>query len=167
MRLLQLASVTVHLLAAAAWFGSMVFLVAVLIPSLRGHAAAERRDLIATTGRRLRALVWVLFALLTATGALQLYLRGYRWPDLAGPIWQGSAGHALAWKLGLFTAALVVGAVHDFRIGPRAAAATLADGSVSVERSRRLASLLGRLSMLLAVGILAAAVAYVRGGFRP
>ena len=165
MRLLQLASVTVHLMAAAAWFGSMVFLVAVLIPSLRGRAAAERRELVAATGRRLRALAWWLFGILLATGSFQLFLRGYRWPDFAGPMWQGSAGHALACKLGLFAVALGIGAVHDFGFGPRAAQAPA--GSVEAERARRVASSLGRLSMLLAVGILAAAVAYVRGGFRP
>ena len=165
MRLIQLASVTIHLLAAASWFGAMVFIVAALVPAMRGRELAERRQILSAAARRLRALVWPLFALLIATGVLQLWLRGYRWPDVAGAMWQGAPGHALALKLTLFGAALVLAALHDFAIGPRAAAAP--EGSRARERGRRLAGLLGRISMLLAVGILAAAVAFVRGGFSP
>ena len=165
MRLIQLASVTIHLLAAASWFGAMVFIVAALVPALRGRATPERRQILSAAARRLRALVWPLFALLVATGILQLWLRGYRWPDVAGAMWQGAPGEALAVKLTLFGAALVLAAVHDFVVGPRAAAA--AEGSVERERGRRLAGCMGTISMLLAVGILAAAVAYVRGGFSP
>jgi putative copper export protein len=164
-RLLQLSLVTLHVLAAAAWFGAMVFVAASLVPALRRRAAVERAEIIAATGRRLRRLIWVLFGVLTATGVAQLGFRGHTWSDVAGPMWEGSAGRALAVKLALFAAALTVAAWHDFRIGPRAVEPRAA--AAGRESSRRLASWAGRLSLLLAAGILAAAVTYVRGGIRP
>jgi putative copper export protein len=164
-RLIQLASVSMHVLAAAAWFGSMVFLVVALIPALRDREARERRQLLSGAASRLRRFIWPLFALLAATGVLQLALRGYRWSDVTGPMWEGAAGRALGVKLALVALALAVSAAHDFVVGPRAAAAV--EGSPERERARRLAALLGRTAMALAVGIVAAAVVYVRGGIRP
>jgi putative copper export protein len=165
LRILQLASITVHLLAAAAWLGSMAFLAAVLVPALRGRAAAERRELLAETGLRLRGFVWPSFGLLIVTGVLQLYLRGYRWEDVTGTMWQGPAGHALAVKLSLFALALALAGYHDFGIGP--AALALPPGDPRAESLRRRASILGRVVFLLALGIFAAAVTFVRGGLRP
>jgi uncharacterized membrane protein len=165
MRALQQASIWVHVLAAATWFGAMVFFAAVLVPALRGREESERRSLIDATGRRLRAIVWPLFALLIGTGTAQLWFRGYRWADLCGPMWEGSAGHTLGLKLALFALALIIAATHDFIIGPSvvAAPASSSDG----ERRRRLASLAGRVSLLLAASIIAAAVSYARGGIHP
>jgi putative copper export protein len=165
MRILQQTLIWVHVLSAATWFGAMVFFAAVLVPALRGRHESERRPLIDATGRRFRAIVWPLFALLIGTGTAQLWFRGYRWADLSGPMWEGAAGHALAVKLVLFALALTVAAIHDFVIGPGAVAspASAAEG----ERRRRLASLAGRASLLLAASIIAAAVSYARGGIHP
>jgi putative copper export protein len=165
LRILQLASITLHLLAAAAWLGSMAFLASVLVPVLRGRGAAERRDLLAETGLRLRGLVWPSFGLLVVTGVLQLYLRGYRWGDVLGTMWQGPAGHALAVKLSLFALALGLAAYHDFGLGP--AALALPPGDPRAEPLRRRASLLGRLVFLLALGIFASAATFARGGLFP
>jgi uncharacterized membrane protein len=165
MRALYLVSVTLHVLAASAWLGASVFLAAVLVPSLRGHDRGARAELLAATGRRLRALVWPLFALLVVTGVVQLGFRGYRWADLAGPLWTGPGGVSLAVKLALFAATLVVSGAHDFVLGPRALAA--GGDPARRERHRRLASWLGRATLLLAISIFAAAVAFVRGGFAP
>lgn len=165
MRTFQLVSITVHVLAAAAWFGSMVFLAGVLVPGLRGREAADRAELIATTGRRLRALVWPLYAVLALTGATQLWLRGYRWADLAGPLWQGSAGHVLVVKLALFALTLLMAALHDFVLGPRALVDAV--GTATALRRRRFARVMGRSILLLAVLLIACGIAYARGGLRP
>lgn len=165
MRLLQLSLIAIHVLAAAVWFGAMVFFAAVLVPALRGRDVGERRQLIVATGERFRELSWRLFALLIATGAAQLWLRGYRWADVLGPMWQGSGGHALALKLSLFAVAAATAVVHDFVIGPSAVAPGMDE--VRRERRRRLASYAGRASVLLAAAIIACAVVFVRGGVRP
>lgn len=165
MRALQQASIWLHVLAAATWFGAMVFFAAVLVPALRGREESERRSLIDATGRRLRAIVWPLFALLIGTGTAQLWFRGYRWADVSGPMWEGSAGQTLAVKLSLFALALAIAATHDFVVGPSAVAAPAS--AAGDERRRRMASLAGRISLLLAAAIIAAAVSYARGGIHP
>ena len=163
MRPLYLVSVTLHVVAASAWLGASIFFAAVLVPSLSGHESGARAALLAATGRRLRAVVWPLFALLVVTGAVQLYYRGYRLRDVAGPLWTGPGGSTLALKMALFAVTLVVAGLHDFVVGPRALA-TAHDPRLR-ERSRRRASLLGRATLLLALAIFACAVAFVRGGF--
>jgi putative copper export protein len=164
-RFLQLSLITIHVLAAAAWFGAMVFFAAVLVPALRRREASERRELIAATGERLRTVFWAVFVLLIVTGAAQLWLRGYRWADVLGPMWQGSGGHALGLKLILFAVAAGTAAIHDFAIGPSAVAPGMDEARR--ERRRRLASYAGRASLLLAAAIIACAVVFARGGLRP
>jgi uncharacterized membrane protein len=162
-RALYLASVTLHVVAASAWLGASIFLAAVLVPALAGHERGARAGLLAATGRRLRGFVWPLFALLVATGFVQLHFRGFRWLDFAGPLWEGPGGSVLAAKLALFAVTLVVSGLHDFVLGPRAFAA--AGDPARRETHRRLASWLGRATLLLALAIFACAVAFVRGGF--
>jgi putative copper export protein len=160
---LYLATVAVHVVAAAVWLGSMAFVAAVLVPALRGREGTLRAALLADTGRRLRAIVWPLYAVLVATGLAQLALRGHRWSDVGGALWEGPAGRTLALKLVLFAVTLAVSAAHDFVLGPRATAAPA--GSPASDHGRLCASRLGRVAALLALGIVACAVAYVRGGF--
>jgi hypothetical protein len=77
----------------------------------------------------------------------------------------GRWGATLAWKLAFVTAVLAMGGVHDFWLGPRATRLARENAPASVrERSRRVASLLGRLTLLFALAIVAFAVALVRGG---
>ncbi|MGE0638873.1 MAG: CopD family protein [Thermoanaerobaculia bacterium] len=163
MRVIQLLLVTIHILAAALWLGAMGFLGLILVPELRRLEKALRLELLVATGRRLRNIAWFLFFVLSTTGLLQLWLRGYRPPDLSGPLWQGPAGAALTWKLGLFAAAICLAAWHDFFAGPRAVTSPVADGDA--ERWRRLASAAGRVLFLLGLAIVYCAVAFVRGGF--
>lgn len=163
MRTVQFLLVTIHIAAAAVWLGSMGFLGLILVPELRDREGAPRAELLAAIGRRLRLLAWVLYLVLATTGLLQLWLRGYRFPDLAGPLWQGPAGAALTWKLALFAIVIGLAFWHDFHSGPRALSAETA-GRES-ERRRRAASFAGRLLFLLGLGVVYCAVAYVRGGF--
>ena len=75
------------------------------------------------------------------------------------PGWLGSAfGRTVVLKLAAFALVLMVSAVHDFVVGPRAAAAIERDAA-----SPETASLLGRLNALLALALVAIAVALVRG----
>jgi hypothetical protein len=59
---------------------------------------------------------------------------------------------------------LLVSAVHDFSLGPRATVAIAKDPtSAEAERFRRRASVLGRLNALLALALVALGVILVRG----
>lgn len=161
MRGLYLASVWLHVVAAAAWIGALVFVAAILVPVLRRGDPEVRARLLRESGPALRRLGWTAFATLIVTGIGNLLGRGFVLADLHGRLWWGPFGHALAWKLGLFALVLALSAVHDFRLGPRAAAAH--PGSAEAFRLRRAASWIGRLNLLLALAIVFFAVMLVRG----
>ncbi len=100
----------VHVLAAIAWIGGMVFIALVLVPVVRGlKDPALRTRLVHESGVRFRTVGWVALGLLLVSGLGNLWLRPYL---LALPRFH--------LKLGLVVLALVLSAVHDFVLGPRA-----------------------------------------------
>lgn len=161
MRDLYLVSVWLHIVAAAAWVGTMVFIAVVLVPVLRRGDDATKQRLFRQSGPRLRALGWIAFLVLLVTGIINLAARGYDLSDATARLWQGPFGHALAWKLALFAVVLLLSALHDFKIGPHAVAAPPA--SPAAARLRRTAAWMGRLNLALALAILFFAVMMVRG----
>jgi hypothetical protein len=85
---------------------------------------------------------------------------------LSGAVFRGSAGHAFACKLILVAVMLVISALHDFHWGPQAARAIETDpASAAAMAGRKRAGRIGRFVFLLNLLILAAAIAFVRGGF--
>lgn len=165
MRTLYLVSVWIHVLAAAAWIGTLVFIAAVLVPVLRRQGDDRlRARLLGAAGPGLRALGWACFGLLAVTGLVNLAGRGFDLADrsdVGWRLWQGPFGAALTWKLALFGVVLLLSALHDFRWGPRAAAAE--PGSAEALRLRRIAGWVGRTNLLLALAIVFFAVLLVRG----
>lgn len=158
--ILYLLSTWLHVLAASVWLGSIAFLALVLVPALRGTEPSTRRELLRSSGYRLRSVAWAAFVVLTATGVLQLGYRGFRLADVGGSLWIGPFGHALAGKLICFAITLVLSWWHDFRVGPKSL--TLTPGSPEAEAQRRLASRLGRAVFLLGLLIFFFAVSMVR-----
>jgi len=158
--------VWLHLLAMAVWVGGMIFLVLVLVPIVRLPEARGLAGLLVHhVGLRYRAVGWACLALLILTGIVNLAYRGYGWADLLdGRLWQGPFGHVLGGKLLLVAAVLVLSAIHDFRVGPRAAA-LLREKPDAPEalRARRQAGWFGRVNLLLALAIVFLGVMLVRG----
>jgi putative copper export protein len=76
--------------------------------------------------------------------------------------WQTRYGHALAWKLSAVGIMLALQAWHDFVVGPRAGRLTA--GSAEAQRVRRRAAMLARISALVGLVLLWAAVRLARGG---
>jgi putative copper export protein len=167
MHALYLFSVFAHILAATAWIGGMFFLVLVVVPWLRGSAAGRVNGgvFLRETGERFRTVGWVCFGVLLCTGSFNLWVRGVRWASFFDASWRASAfGQSVLLKLGLFVLVLIVSAVHDFSIGPRASLEIARDpGSAAAERLRKAASRWGRLNALLALCIVAVAITLVRG----
>ena len=166
MRVWYLFSVWLHLLAAAVWIGGMV-LVGLVLPVIRGGDFAHvRTALLYQTGLRFRWAGWVVLGLLVVTGTFNVGFRGYSWGNLFdGTLWDGRWGLMLAWKVGLVGLVLVVSAVHDFYLGPRATRLLEEDPEApEAQRLRRTASYIGRLMLLVSLAILALAVMLVRGG---
>ncbi len=166
MHALYLASVWLHIMAAVAWVGGTLFLVLVLVPAIRQEEFRRIGSaLIRFTGLRFRWVGWVCFAIFIITGSVNLAARGIGFAELMeAPFWQGSFGRTLALKLALVAAILGISALHDFRLGPRAAAAWEADpSSAETLRLRRTAVQLGRWNLLLALAVILLGIMLVRG----
>jgi len=165
MRMVYLANVYVHILAAMAWIGGSAFIALVLAPLMRRSGGTHDAALRAAA-LRFRTVGWISLAVLVATGMGNLAVRGIGLADvLRGAAFRGSAGHALGCKLILVVAMLGISGFHDFRWGPAAVRALEADpGSAAAQRGRRLAGRIGRSVFFLGLLIVAAAVIFTRGG---
>lgn len=158
-------NVTLHVLAAILWLGGMFFLSLVGAPVLRGlEPESLRADVFRRIGARSRTVGWGAIAVLLATGVANLRFHGLlHGAVLRDPaFWSGRYGSALAWKLAAVAVMLVVQALHDFVLGPRAS--RLEPGSPEAIRSRRAATWLGRVNGIVGVLLVLAAVRLARGG---
>ncbi len=165
MHALFVVSVWLHILAAIAWVGGMFFLVLVVVPWLRRGGGIDAGRFLHETGVRFRNVGWACFGVLLVTGLFNLGYRGVRPTHLVDPSWLATPyARAVLAKLGLFALILLVSAVHDFAIGPRATRVLReSPGSEEALALRRRASLLGRFNALLALAIVFVAVVLVRG----
>ena len=146
MRTLSLLLRWLHILAAITWIGGMLFLALVLVPVTRRlEDRALRVRLFHEVGLRFRTVGWIALGVLAATGIGNLWL----YPSLlTAPRFQ--------WKLGLVVLALVLAAVHDFDLGPRAGDPG-ADPSIRVR-----ASWLARINVVVVLVILLLGLSLVR-----
>lgn len=166
MHALYLVSVWLHILAATVWIGGMAFLVLVVVPWLRqGTNRANAATFLRETGIRFRNVGWTCFGIVTVTGTFNLWMRGVRLGDFTRAEWLSSPfGKTVLAKLAVFVLVMLVSAVHDFHLGPRATEILArAPGSPEQLAMRRRASLLGRLNVLLALALVAIGVMLVRG----
>jgi copper resistance protein D len=146
MRALYLASVFLHILAAMTWIGGMVMFVGAVMPVLKRRDAVERDAFLGDFGPRFGRVAWTSFAVLVVTGVVNLSMRGVHVSDFLREEWRASSfGHGVLLKLGLVLLALALSLLHT-RVA-----------------SRTRARWLGRLSLIVGLAIVAAAVALVRG----
>lgn len=165
MHALYLLSVWLHILAAIVWIGGSTFLVLVVVPYLRKGDRAKAAALLRDTGPRFRDIGWACFTIVLVTGTYNLWMRGVRLSSFGDPAWRASQlGRAVELKLAVFTVVLLMSAVHDFVLGPKATRAIVADPrSKEAESLRSTASMMGRVNMLLALLLVAIGVVIVRG----
>jgi uncharacterized membrane protein len=165
MRTLYLVSVWLHIFAAMAWVGGMIFLITVLVPLLRTPTMrSQAAELFHVIGTRFRVVGWTALGTLLVTGILNVTMRGYSVMQLLrGEAFAGEWGAKLALKLSFVTVIVIVSGVHDFWLGPRATQLARNGAPPAVrERSRKIASWLGRLTFVLAVAVVGLAVTLVR-----
>lgn len=159
-------SVFIHILSAIFWIGGMLFTVAVLVPASRHKLLENKRgEFFTLIGKKFSRISWLLFVVLIITGLTNLITRGYLLEDLTTTaFWNSYFGHNLFIKLHLFGAVLIVSGIHDFYAGPKAA--KLIDDqpeAPATSRMRKISSWLGRLNLLLGLGILYFAMKLIRG----
>ena len=152
--------VWLHLLAAIAWIGGMLFLSVVLVPVLRCEPfASQKAVLFRAIARRFRSVVWSAITILLFTGPLLLHQRGI-------PITDPSAWPTvLSAKVGLVALLLLLTLIHDFILGPRVLqiAQIPTDSRTRFEHSLVVWSpWVARFSFILALAVLFAAVVLVR-----
>ncbi|MGH7693996.1 MAG: CopD family protein, partial [Gemmatimonadaceae bacterium] len=143
--------------------GGMFFLGVVGAPVLRTlEPPSLRQQLFQQLGVRFRTIGWWAIAVLLLSGTVNLYYRGLLHGAVLGStsFWRSATGAALAIKLAAVAAMLVLSAVHDFIIGPRAGRET--PGSQRALQLRRNAALLARINALLGVVVVIAAVRLAR-----
>jgi len=159
-------NVTIHVLAAILWLGGMFFLAVVGAPLLRTiEPPALRQQLFQQLGMRFRTAGWWSISVLVVTGTINLYYRGllhWRGVFASRVFWGTGMGHALAAKLFAVTSMILVSAVHDFVLGPRAG--RLRPGSPDAIRMRKKAAWLARVNAILGLLLVIAAVRLARGG---
>jgi uncharacterized membrane protein len=160
-----LISVWLHIVAAIVWIGGMAFLVLVVVPWLRTGGREYAGTLLRDAGKRFRIIGWVCLTVFAVTGSFNLEMRGVRIANFVDTKWlESDFGMTVLAKLVLFALMLVLSAVHDFVIGPRASEAIAHDPrSDAAGRLRRSASWLGRLNAVLALVTVWVAVMLVRG----
>jgi uncharacterized membrane protein len=108
MEVLQMSLTVVHLIAAIAWLGGMIFHILVLDPVFRKNEVTfQSAFLLALMEQRFRKLVGTSIALLVASGGAKAYF-------LLGSfeaLWKTSTGSYVLLKIGLTGAMLVIFAI--------------------------------------------------------
>ncbi|HEY8086538.1 MAG TPA: hypothetical protein VIF09_01795 [Polyangiaceae bacterium] len=166
MHTLYTLCVFVHVLAACSWIGAMIFFAVAVVPVLRRpEYRGVFAELVRHIGARFRVLGWASVLVLVATGICNLALLGYGGAQLStAAFWSAGFGRTLAYKLVAVLLVVLATAAHDVLLGARAMRRLARDPtSPAALRARRMASWLGRATLLLSLAVLLFAVWLVRG----
>lgn len=160
MNVLYLSLVWVHLVAATFWVGGMLFLSLVAVPLLKqaSDPSSAQRGFV-SLARRFRTLVWSALFLLVVTGTSLLihFINFSDSPSSWPPV--------VLTKLILVFLLVVVSLTHDRIIGPKVRtlkSKAASELSVGEGLLLRFSPILGRLTLLLGLGVLLSAVIMVR-----
>jgi copper resistance protein D len=141
---MDLALVTVHLLAAIVWVGGTVALVFVAVPPVQRLQGPERAALLRELGRRWRPIGWSALGIAVVTGVV-LAQRAHAFDG---------APRDFDWVLaakGLLVGLVVAGSyLHDYVLGPGLARQIR---EAQPQSLRRVLTTIGRANLLLTVAI--------------
>ena len=160
MPLIWVATISLHILAAVAWIGGMLFLSFVLAPLVRSRqATSEAVALFRSSARRFRLIVWGAMAVLLMTGPPLLAQREIAlmhpstWPQI------------VAVKLGLVAVLFFFTFSHDLFLGPKFSRITAIPACARTTWEQTVlasARWLPRLSLLIALAVIVAAAILAR-----
>lgn len=106
----------IHLLAAVAWIGGMIFLTLILVPVVRGIKDQKLRyELVRKVAIRFKYLGWTCIGILLITGVFNAFQRIASWEELLIT----GYGKTMILKLFLFSVIIIFSAFHDFYLGPK------------------------------------------------
>ena len=152
-------SLWIHLVAATAWIGGMIFFAAVVVPGLRDASLRPAAPaVLRVVGERYGKFGWATLAVLLVTGCTNLWLRGIGWAQLSAPeFWSSGFGRTLFHKLLLVGLALAAAVSHHVLVRTTPGEPTLAPAA------RVRASWIGRAILAFSLGVLYFAVKLSRG----
>lgn len=166
---LYILSVVIHILSVVVWLGSAAFLVVAALPFFKENAPEQLLSFFEFSEKRLRAIGWAAFLLLLLTGLYSIHYR-FGFSSLSQQVfWTDGVGQLLFIKLLLFVVITALSFWHDFISGPRTLRIWkeyrngMLDYEDELSRLRKHASLIGRITGVLAVGAIVLAVKIVRG----
>jgi uncharacterized membrane protein len=149
--------VWMHIVAAVAWIGGMIFLSLVLVPEFRrAGLAGERVLLFRGVARRFRVVVWLAMTMLIGTGVFLLDQRGLA---LTEPL---SWPRPFQMKMILVSCLIAVSLGHDLVLGPRRTQEGTHEKKPMGSLSRLLSRLVPRVALLLGLAVVFAAAVFVR-----
>jgi uncharacterized membrane protein len=155
-----------HVCAALLWVGGMLFMSLVLIPALRAQRdPGLTARMIQAVGRIYRRWGWGTLIVLLLTGYAALRLRGFSNAILtSAAFWRAPFGRTLAWKLFFFVGVVAFSLIHDLSSAQQLQRDSEQPPSAE-ERSqrRKIASWLGRLTLILSLIIVFFGVLLSRG----
>ena len=151
-------SVFLHIFAFSIWFGGMIFISLILRPSImRRQDYPEILDVVA---RKFSKITWFfIFPVLFVSGFFNSYFRTgeinpFEWSQYA-------PGKIALVKFHLFILILILSALHDFKLGPKAV--ELMKSNANPEKFRKLSGIVGRVNFLLGIVMIILGILLVRG----
>jgi len=139
MKMLYLISVFIHIICACIWLGGMFALIIFFIPLRKENYFL---DMVNKVGNQFKFVGWIILPLLLLTGIFNSFYRGF---------------YILTWlKILLFSIIVIISAIHDFYIGPKA---TKTKDKKLIKYSR----IIGRINFILAIIMVLLGIFIVRG----
>ncbi|MDT7879638.1 MAG: hypothetical protein RQ990_02135 [Candidatus Hydrothermia bacterium] len=139
MKMLYLVSVFIHIICACIWLGGMFALIIFFIPLRKENYFL---DMVNKVGNQFKFVGWIILPLLLLTGIFNSFYRGF---------------YILTWlKILLFSIIVIISAIHDFYIGPKA---TKTKDKKLIKYSR----IIGRINFILAIIMVLLGIFIVRG----
>jgi uncharacterized membrane protein len=155
----------IHLLAAILWLGGMFFIGLVMVPVLRDMEPPQKRiEVLSSAAKRFRTLSWIAIPALLITGVLNAMNRGVTLEMISnGSLFHSHFGKILTIKAAVVLIMLILGAIHDFILGPRLTDIMAGTGpgiydSEKVKTYKVFVSWLARFNALLGISVVALAV---------
>lgn len=149
-----------HIMAAIAWVGGMIFLTLVVVPVERGIEDRRLRyDLVNKIGIRFKYLGWASILILITTGVYNVLQKLSSWDEL----FSTSYGKTLLLKLVIVFLMFSLSVLHDFFLGPRLVQMGKKE-KTKINTLARIVTILARGNLLLALIVILLAVSLRSGG---
>jgi uncharacterized membrane protein len=160
---LYITAVFIHILFATLWVGGMLFMSLMLVPALRAQGDPRlTATLIRAVGKLFHRWGWAALGILLLTGLALLHLRGISHAQLgSADFWKSNFGGTLAWKLFFYLLVVSFSVIHDISAARQAKQTGLTTNARA--RARKIASWLGRITLLLSLIIVFLGIMLVRG----